>query len=276
MPIIDSHQHFWDPALFEYFWMTPGVLNRVFLPADLKPSLDKIGIRYTVLVQAIQSVAETRWFLQLADENEFIAGVVGWVDLTAADLNQQLDDLQKHPRFKAVRHMVQDEPDPNWLLRPAVIAGLRELSARGIPYDVLIKPPSLPTVVPLAEQLPNLQMVIDHIAKPPIASGQIEDWAAHMAQIAACPNIWCKVSGMITEADQARWQAADLKPFVQTVLSGFGVDRLLFGSDWPVCLLAGSYEQVWDAAHEALGTLNEADHAKIFGDNARDFYRLAV
>ncbi len=278
MPIIDSHQHFWDLAMFDYPWMPPGILQRAYLPADLKPHLDEVGVQYTVLVQANLSVEETRWFLELADQNEFIAGVVGWVDLTApaSELNKVLDDLQKHPRFKGIRHNVQDDPDPNWLLQPKALDGLRELAARDIPYDVLIRLPSLHTVAPLAEKVPNLRMVVDHIAKPAIAAGDIDDWAKHMREIAQHPNVWCKVSGMITEADPANWTPADLTPYVQTVLSAFGADRLLFGSDWPVCLLAGSYKQVWDALHEALGPLSEADHTKIFGENARTFYRLAV
>lgn len=276
MTIIDAHQHFWDPGMFDYFWMEPGILQRAYLPADLRPILDEVGVQHTVLVQAQQNVAETRWFLELAEQNEFIAGVVGWVDLTTPDLNHTLDNLQKHPRFKAVRHMVQDEADPSWLMHPDALAGLRELAARGIAYDVLIRPPSLPTVAPLAEQIPDLRMVVDHIAKPPIASRRLDGWADHMAQIAQCPNVWCKVSGMITEADHATWKASDLKPYVQSVLSQFGADRLLYGSDWPVCLLAGSYRQVWDALHEALGPLSGADHAKIFGENAKAFYRLEV
>jgi len=273
--VVDAHQHFWDIGRFQYPWMTPEltVLRRNFLPDNLKPILNRIGVDRTVLVQAQHSMAETRWFLELAADHEFIGGVVGWADLTSPGLGRDLDELQAHSKFKGLRHIVHDEPDDNWILRPEVVAGLAELERRGIPYDLLLRPQHLQHVPKIRERCPRLRMVVDHIAKPPIAQQKrLESWERHMATIARDPDIYCKISGMITEADWARWKPTDLKPWVGFVVDCFGYDRVMFGSDWPVCLLAGTYDRVFDALVEVLGPIRDEDRTQIFGANARRFY----
>ena len=276
--VVDSHQHFWDIARFEYPWMGPEVapIAKTIMPPDLAPTLAELGIDKTVLVQARSALEDTTWFLELATEYDFIAGVVGWVDLLDSNLPRVLDHLLGHPKFKGVRHQVHDEPDEAWIVRDDVLRGLRELAKRDIPYDLLLRPPHLKYVPRVVDRLPNLPLVVDHIAKPEIADGTIDEWARDMEQIAAIPHIYCKVSGMITEADWESWTPADLRPYGEVVVEQFGYDRLMFGSDWPVCLLAGTYRQVWDSAHTTVGPLSDEEHAKVFGRNAATFYKLAV
>ena len=273
---IDAHQHFWDLNRFEYPWMPPGegVLRRTFLPEDLRPILEENRFDGTVVVQAHQSVAETRWFLELADANPFILGVVGWCDLTDARVGETLDELQKHPKLKGIRHPVHDEDDARWLLRDDVLRGLTELARRGIPYDLLLRPIHLPLVPLMAERVPDLRMVIDHIAKPFIASHLMDGWAGDMAAAAAIPQMYCKISGMITEADPQAWTADDLRPYVQHVLSLFPAGRLMFGSDWPVCLLAGRWKQVLAAFTQAIGPQPEETRDKLLGGTAAEFYGI--
>jgi L-fuconolactonase len=269
--MIDSHQHFWQVGRFDYPWMSSdlGVLYRDYLPEDLAPILQRNGIDQTVLVQASNSVAETRWLLELADANPFIAGVVGWVDLTASD------DLCSHPKLKGVRHLVESEPDDGWLTRPDVMSGLKKLSARGCSYDLLVHTRHLRYVPQVVESCPELQFVIDHMAKPPIARNEIKAWAEAMKPVAAFANIYCKLSGLVTETNWASWRTADLRPYVDHALELFGTDRMMFGSDYPVCLLAASYDRVLESFQELLQDLSDADRDKIFSTNARRFYRLA-
>jgi L-fuconolactonase len=269
--MIDSHQHFWQVGRFDYPWMSRdlGVLYRDYLAADLRPILERNGVEQTVLVQASNSVAETRWLLELADANPFIAGVVGWVDLT------QSGELPAHPKFKGVRHLVESEPDDAWLIRPAVLSGLKKLMAHGCTYDLLVHTRHLKYVSQVAESCPELQFVIDHMAKPPIVRNEIKDWAEAMKPVAAFPNIYCKLSGLVTEANWTSWQTEDLRPYVDQALELFGTDRMMFGSDYPVCLLAASYERVLESFQELLKDLSEADRDKIFSTNARTFYRLS-
>ncbi len=274
--VVDSHQHFWDIARFEYPWMGPEVapIAKTFMPPDLAPTLAELGIDRTVLVQARSALEETTWFLELATEYDFIAGVVGWVDLLDPNLPRVLDHLLGHPKFKGVRHQVHDEPDEAWIVRDDVLRGLRELAKRDIPYDLLLRPPHLKYAPRVVDRLPNLPLVVDHIAKPEIADGTIDEWTRDMERVAAIPHVYCKVSGMITEADWDSWTPADLRPYGEVVVEQFGYDRLMFGSDWPVCLLAGTYRQVWDAAHTTVGPLSDEEHAKVFGRNAATFYKL--
>jgi L-fuconolactonase len=273
---IDAHQHYWDVTRLEYPWMPPGesILRRNYLPHDLAPVLERHGFEGTVLVQANVVIEETWWLLDLASQRETILGVVGWVDLTDPDLGHVLDRCQKHPKFKGVRHIVHDEPDVRWLLRDDVVRGLKELARREIPYDLLLRPPHLPLIPQLAERVPGLPMVIDHIAKPLIAEHVMEPWARDMEAVAKIPGMHCKLSGMITEADHNNWSADDLRPYVQHVLNLFGPDRLMFGSDWPVCLLAGSWKQVLAAFTQACGAMPNAEREKILGETAQKFYRL--
>ena len=274
--MIDSHQHFWQVGRFDYPWMSSdlGVLYRDYLPDDLAPILERNGVNQTVLVQASNSVAESRWLLDLADENSFIAGVVGWVDLMSVEIDAQLDELSAHPKFKGVRHLVESEPHDDWLVRPAVLAGLRKLSERGLSYDLLVHTRHLRYVPQVADSCPDLPLVIDHMAKPPIARNEIEAWAGALKPVARYPNVYCKLSGLVTEANWNSWQANDLRPYVEYALELFGADRMMFGSDYPVCLLAASYERVLGAFQELVERLGDSDRDKIFSKNAARFYRL--
>jgi L-fuconolactonase len=273
---IDAHQHFWDLSRLDYAWMPPGesVLRRNYLPEDLRPILEENRFDGSVVVQANTVMEETWWLLALARENPFILGVVAWVDLTDVGLPRVLDELQKHPKFKGVRHLVHDEPDPEWLLRPDVLRGLRELARREIPYDLLLRPVHLPLVPRLAEAAPGLRTVIDHIAKPSIAAKRMDGWAEDISATARVPGLCCKLSGMITEADHANWTADDLRPYVQHVLSVFEPERLMFGSDWPVCKLAGSWKRVLAAFTQAIGPQSMERREPLLGGTAMEFYKL--
>ncbi|MCU1257251.1 MAG: hypothetical protein JWO80_136 [Bryobacterales bacterium] len=273
---IDAHQHFWDLDRFEYSWMPPGesVLRRNYLPGDLWPILDENRFDGTVLVQANTSIEETRWFLELAGENPWISGVVGWVDLTDPRLGATLDELQKHPKFKGVRHPVHDEDDTRWILCDDVLAGLNEVARRGLPYDLLFRPIHLPLIPFIVERVPELRMVIDHIAKPFIADHLMDGWLEDMAAAAEFPQVFCKLSGMITEADPKGWKSEDLRPYVQHVLGSFGPERLMFGSDWPVCKLAGSWKQVLAAFTQAIGAQPLDVREQLLGETATRFYGL--
>ena len=274
--MIDSHQHFWQLGRFDYPWMTKdlGVLYRDYLPNDLQPILQNNHVDKTMLVQASNSVAESRWLLELANASSFIAGVVGWVDLMSPDVNRQLDELCADQKFKGVRHLVESEPNDDWLVQPAVLSGLKQLSARGISYDLLVHTRHLKHVPRVAESCPELALVIDHLAKPPIARKEIREWSQALQPLASYTNINCKLSGLVTEANWNSWQTEDLRPFVDLALEYFGPDRLMFGSDYPVCLLAASYDRVLDSFQEILTSVSDADRDKIFSQNAAKFYRL--
>jgi len=274
---IDAHQHFLDIHRFQYPWMPPGEspLRRNYVPQDLEPILKRNRFEGSVVVQANTIIEETLWLLELASEHEFVRGIVGWVDLTDPRVGTTLDKFQRHAKFKGVRHLVHDEPDVNWLLRADVIAGLRELARREIPYDLLLRPQHLKIVLGVAEKVPGLRMVVDHIAKPPIATGGMDDWAEDMATVAKIPNVYCKLSGMITEADPRGWKAEHLRPYVAHVLNVFGTERLMFGSDWPVCTLAGSWKEVLAAFTQAIGPQPIEVREKLLGGTAEKFYLLS-
>lgn len=274
---IDAHQHFWNVSRLSYPWMPAGdsVLRRNYLPEDLAPVLRQHHFDGCLVVQANVVMDETWWLLDLAAQHEFIRGVVAWVDLTDPRLGDALDQCGRHAKFKGVRHIVHDEPDPRWLLRPGVLRGLRELAQRGLPYDLLLRPPHLPLIPELADKVPELRMVIDHLAKPLIAAGELEPWARDIEIVSRIPGMHCKVSGMITEANHASWSADDLRPYVQHALHLFGPGRLMFGSDWPVCRLAGSWKQVLAAFTQACGPLPQAEREKILGETAVAFYSLS-
>jgi L-fuconolactonase len=276
MDIIDSHQHFWQVGRFDYPWMSSDVevLYRDYLPPTLEPILERNGVTKTVLVQASNSVAESRWLLSLADAYPFIAGVVGWVDLAGPKVEQELAELIAHPKFKGVRHLVESEPEDDWLSQPKVLRGLQRLSSHGASYDLLVHTCHLKHVRTVAESCPELSLVIDHMAKPPIAQGEIKGWAQELKRVAAYKNISCKVSGLVTEANHSAWLTDELRPFVESALELFGPERLMFGSDYPVCLLAASYDRVLDSFEEILKGLNEQEREQIFAENARKFYRL--
>ena len=275
--IIDSHQHFWKKELFADRTLPPemSILGNDYEPKDLQPLLEKVGVQGTVLVQTHSSLSNTYQFLEYAETIDWIVAVVGWVDLTDPKVDEVLDVLQAHPKFKGVRHQWEDEADPAWILRDDVVRGLREVAKRGLRYDVLVKPPNWAYITQLAKIIPDLPLVIDHIGKPLIGARQFDNWAAVMTGAAEFPQMMCKISGMITEADWGNWKPADLKPYVHKVIEVFGVDRVMWGSDWPVCLLAGSYARVFDALQECLVDLTRAEKAMIMGENAKTFYGIA-
>jgi L-fuconolactonase len=276
---LDAHQHFWQlKQPFNYSWLEAPPLapiRRDFLPEDLAPRLRSVGVERTVFVQTQHNLEENRWVLGLADRHNFIAGVVGWVDLASEQCEEQLLEFKAHPKFVGVRHVTQDEPDDDFIVRADVLCGLKVLEKHGVPFDLLFYVKHLRHVPALARHLPALPMVIDHLAKPRIRERRTDDWLPHFRAAAAFPNVYCKLSGLITEADWRHWTAEDLNPYVQAALGFFGPQRCMFGSDWPVCELAGSYEQVYNALLEALGPVSEAERTMIFGDTARRFYGLA-
>ncbi len=276
MHIVDSHQHFWNRDLYVgVFPPEMDLLLNDFGPKDLKPLLDQAKVRQTVIVQTHSSLDNSFDFLQIADAHDWVGGVVGWVDLCDPRVGETLDELVKHAKFKGVRHQWEDEPDSAWIMRPEVLRGLREVAKRGLVYDLLAKPPNWPYLYRVAESVPDLPMVIDHIAKPKIRSRQLDDWARVMERAAEIPTMMCKLSGMLTEADWRHWTPADLKPYVAQAIHAFGVERVMWGSDWPVCLLAGTYAQTLNSLRECLVGTRDADVARILGKNAMDFYKLS-
>lgn len=275
--IVDAHHHLWQVGRGDYDWMSPDVpvLARDYLAEDLRPVLRRAGVDRTVLVQAAQTEAETDFLLLLAAQADFVAGVVGWLDFEDAAFPAKLEALMRRPKFVGLRPMLQDHADDGYVLRPAVLANLRHLAAAGAAFDILTFPRHLPFVLRMLDAVPDLRAVVDHLSKPPVASGRLEGWAGDMALIAAHPGVFCKVSGLVTEARHQDWAPGDLAPYVRHVLDVFGADRLMFGSDWPVCLLAASYAEVMNAARGILDPLLDAEGmAKVFGGNAVSFYRL--
>jgi L-fuconolactonase len=276
---VDAHHHFWDPAKADYPWLTEALapIRRAFGPADLEPLLTESRIDATVLVQTRSSVDETRDFLALAARHAFIAGVVGWVDLTAPSVADDIATLRAAPggdRLVAIRHQVQDEPDAAWLSRADVRRGLHAVEAAGLAYDLLIRTRELHAATDAAAALPNLRFVLDHAAKPPIESHEMEPWGARLARLAALDNVTCKLSGLVTEASWTSWSSADLRPYVENVLERFGPERVMFGSDWPVCLLAATYGRVVETAKDLTSELTTAERTRILGATALETYRL--
>ncbi|MEN9574513.1 MAG: hypothetical protein RL514_2368 [Verrucomicrobiota bacterium] len=272
---IDSHQHFWAYTPAEYPWMKPEwSIRRDFLPSDLAPELARAGLDGCVAVQAQQTVAEARWLLALADMHPIIKGVVGWVDLQSDRVEEQLAELGRHPRFVGVRHVVQDEPEDGFMLRPAFQRGIGKLRQFNLAYDLLVFPKQLPAAIQLAANFPEQRFVLDHIAKPFIRDGTLSPWREQVRELAKAPNVSCKVSGMVTEAQWNGWRAEDFRPYLDVVFAAFGAERLMFGTDWPVCTLAGSYAQVHTLANDYTRTLTAEAREKFFGGNATEFYRL--
>lgn len=274
--IIDSHQHFWQVGRFDYPWMSSEVevLYRDYMPETLEPILQRCGVSKTVLVQASNSLEETCWLLELADSNQFIGGVVGWVDLTSSDVSLQLAEFTTYPKFKGVRHLVESEPDDDWLVRPEVLPGFAVLASFGSAFDMLVHTRHLKHVKTVAQRCPELKIVIDHMAKPPISLGQLDEWSKEIAEVAAFPNVHCKLSGLVTEATWSNWTTDDLRPIVECALSVFGPGRMMFGSDHPVCLLAASYDRVLESFQSILAELRADDRSRIFATNAEQFYKL--
>ena len=273
---IDAHQHFWyyDPQKHDWIDDSMTALQRDFLPADLEVVFAQCGMDGCIAVQADQTEAETEFLLALAEEYDFIKGVVGWVDLRSDRLEQRLEHYSHFPKLKGFRHVVQSEPDPNFMLQPAFQYGLSCLERYGFTYDILIFPTQLKAALTTAQRLPRQPFVIDHLAKPYIKKGDLNGWAEAMRSFGALPNVWCKVSGMVTEADWTHWSYEDFIPYLDVVFEAFSPDRLLFGSDWPVCLLGGHYDEVKGIPERYTSKLSPRDHARFWGENALDFYKI--
>jgi L-fuconolactonase len=277
---IDAHHHVWDLAVRDQPWTAdPPALRRSFGFAELRPSLVAHQIDATVVVQTVPVADETPELLALAASEPMVAGVVGWVDLTAADVGGRLADLRSQrggELLLGVRHQVQGEPDPRWLCRPDVRRGLDAVAAAGLAYDLLVVPAQLPAATETVAALPDLNFVLDHAGKPAIASGELASWRADVRALARLSNVAAKLSGLVTEADHATWTIEQLRPYARTVLDAFGADRVMFGSDWPVCLLAGTYDDVIVAAEVLTGSLRAWERAAVFGGTAQRWYRIAA
>jgi L-fuconolactonase len=277
---IDSHQHFWSYSAAEYPWIGDGMerLARDYLPVDLEAPAAAAGIGGTVAVQARQTLEETRWLLDLAEHHSLIRGVVGWVDLRSPAVAGQLAECVAQKKFVGVRHVVQDEPDPRFLLGEEFIRGLKQLHPLGLTYDLLLYPQQLPAAVDLVEQLPAQPFALDHLAKPRIKTwtkpGDMDPWRRDIEALAKHKNVSCKLSGLVTEAAWRQWLPADFTPYLDVVLAAFGPERLMFGSDWPVCLLSGDYAEVADIIKDFVAQLSAVEQAAIWGGTATRFYGL--
>jgi L-fuconolactonase len=274
---IDSHQHFWRYSPVEHPWMTGEMdrLKRDFLPQDLAPLLESLDFDGSIVVQASQTLNETRWLLELAGKHEFIQGVVGWVDLMSADLPSQLDSLAPRAKFVGVRHIVQDEPDDEFMLRPDFMNGIAQLEQYGLTYDLLIHPKHLRAAAQLVRSFPEQPFVLDHIAKPRIAEGLLSPWREDIEVLARCPNVLCKLSGMVTEAAWNRWKPSNFSRYLDVVVEAFTPDRLMIGSDWPVCTLSGDYASSMQIVIDYIEQFAPDERAGMLGGNCARFYRIA-
>lgn len=273
--MLDCHQHFWKVSRGDYGWMGPHVapLLRDFLPDDLRPLMARTGITRTIVVQAAETEAETEFLLELAAATDFIAGVVGWLDLDRDDFPQRMQHFRRNPLFVGIRPMLQDLEDDRWILRPRVLRHLALMAEAGVAFDILTFPRHLPHVIQALRSVPGLRAVVDHLSKPGIAKAVLDPWRDHISEIASLPDVSCKLSGMVTEAAPGRWKLEALRPYVDHVVECFGADRLMFGSDWPVCTLAASYGEVNNAVRTLLaGHFGPADMHKIFSVNGDAFY----
>ena len=275
---IDAHQHFWSYSAAEYPWIGKGMerLAHDHLPKDLATLAAAEGIGGTVAVQARQSLEESRWLLELADASPLIRGVVGWVDLRSTHVVDQLREVAEHPKFVGVRHVVQDEPDPRFLLGESFLHGIGKLATFGLTYDLLLYPQQLPAAAEFVGRFPEQPFVLDHLAKPRIKAGELDPWRHDLKALAAHGNVLCKLSGMVTEADWQGWKRADFTPYLEVALETFGPKRLMIGSDWPVCTLAAGYPDTIGIVRDFLAPLAAAEREAIEGGNAARFYALDV
>lgn len=273
---IDAHQHFWVYRASEYPWIAPGmeVLARDRLPGDLGPYLRKLNIDGTILVQARQSIEETEFLLELAQQYSFIMGVVGWVNLCDPRVQEQLERLSAFPQLRGVRHVVQDEPEQGFVMRDDFKRGIGSLQKFNLVYDMLIRSFQLPAATALAAHFPRQMFVLDHIGKPPISTGDMEPWRSEIRKLAALDNVVCKFSGMVTEADWNSWRPQQITPYMEVVLEAFGPRRLMIGSDWPVCTLAGGYEQVMELVTNFIARLAPAERQELWGGTAARIYNI--
>jgi L-fuconolactonase len=275
---IDSHQHFWNLEKIAYPWLDPlfGSICRTIEAPELEPLVRAAGIDKTIIVQAMNSYADTEYMLQVAAEYDWVGGVVGWLPLNIPEVaDTKLMQFTQNPYFKGVRHLIHEEKDPNWVIRDNVIEGLKVLAAYNMTFDVVaVFPNHLEHLPYLAEKIPNLKLVINHLAKPPIKDKQMGEWALQLAKAAEYPNVYAKVSGLNTAADWETWTADDIKPYIDYAMEKFGADRLMFGSDWPVANLAGDYARVWAETNKALEQYSRQEVDAILGGTAASFYKI--
>src|SRR6266567_328466 len=275
---IDAHQHFWRYNADEYGWIDDSMLclRRDFLPADVKPELERAGFDAAIAVQARQTVEETKWLLELAEASPVIAGVVGWVDLRSPDVRSQLEELARNPKLLGVRHIVQSEPDDRFLLQPEFLRGIRALEEFDLTYDILIYARHLPVAAEFAGQFPRQRFVLDHLAKPLIKSGNLHPWSFGIRELAQFPNVACKLSGLVTEADWRTWKPEHVAPYLEVALECFGPERLMIGSDWPVCTVAASYYQVMSLVIDYLSRYPNHVQNAILGGTAGKLWNLTT
>jgi L-fuconolactonase len=275
---IDSHQHFWSYNSSEYGWISDDmeILRKDYLPDQLETELSSIGFDGSVAVQARQSLAETQWLLNLAEQHSFIKGVIGWVDLCSSDLEEQLSKFAGNPKLAGIRHVIHDEKDENFMLRKSFLRGIATLKKFGLTYDILVFPRHLANTIQFVSQFPEQVFILDHIAKPSIKDKEISPWKEDIEKLAGFRNVYCKLSGMVTEANIKNWKQEELIPYLNFVFDAFGRDRLMIGSDWPVCRLAGSYKQIMEVVLDYIITFPEDDRKKILGENAIKAYDLRL
>ncbi len=275
MKRIDSHQHFWkyDPQTYSWIPEEMAVIRKDFTPEDLKPLLSKNGFSGCVAVQADQSEAETEKLLKIAEQHDFVKGVVGWVDLNSPEVEERLKHYSKNPFLKGIRHTVWDEKG-EFMIAPEFQRGLSLLASKGLTYDILAFDYQLGSAVEMVQAFPRQKFVLDHMGKPRISGKPDKQWTKHIEQLAESPNVWCKISGLVTETPDFSWKSTDFLPFLEVVTEAFGVDRLMFGSDWPVCLSAANYKEVVGVVEKFFSGYSKEDKEKIFGKNASEFYNL--
>lgn len=273
---IDAHQHFWIYNSVEFDWIddSMAVLRRDFLPEHLKSELESSDFHGSVAVQTRQSLEETRWLLKLAERTPSILGVVGWADLRSPDIRAQLKDLARNPKLVGIRHIVQSEPDDRFLLQPDFLRGISALEEFDLAYDILIYTRHLPVAAEFVERFPRQRFVLDHLAKPPIRSGNIDSWARGIRRLAEFQNVFCKLSGLVTEADWQHWKPEQIAPFLDVAFESFGPQRLMIGSDWPVCLVAASYSGTVQVVKTYLLSQKPENRDSVLGGNAQRFWRL--
>jgi len=275
---IDTHQHFWQYNEHHYGWMGAGMekLKRDFLPADLEPLIKRCGIDGTVAVQARQCTEESEFLLQLAEENSFIKAVVGWVDLCSSRVEEQLEKFSQHPKFRGVRHVIHDEPDDRFMMRDDFRQGIAKLKSYNLVYELLLFPRHLTLACDFVAQFPEQQFALDHLGKPLIRDGKIKPWDSDIGRLARFENVACKISGMVTEADWENWKPEQFEPYMDIALNAFGHERIMIGSDWPVCTLAAEYEQVIEIVAEFVGQLSPDEQKAVWAENAKRIYGIDI
>jgi L-fuconolactonase len=271
---LDSHQHFWKYSDAEYGWIDDNTLRRDFLPDDLHKELKSAGIDGSISVQARQTTGETEWLLSLAEQNSFLRGVVGWVPLTSPSVEGDIEKYASHRKLKAVRHVVQDEKDDRYILRPDFNAGVALLDKHGLAYDILIFEKHLPYAIQFVDKHPNQRFILDHIAKPRIREGAVQPWRDNLREMAKRPNVWCKVSGVVTEADHQKWTEAQVRFYIDAAIDAFTPKRIMFGTDWPVCTTATTYKNWTELMRRATKNLSPSERDSIFGGAAAAAYRI--